>query len=517
VRRTRVVEVMAAMSLVTDLASGLPFEKGLQVCLVADTLGAALDLKADQRLALFEAALLRSIGCTARAPENSALFVDDTAFQAALKRLDPADPQRFASQLEDFGAWAGESAAAGDLAGRFVEVAPTEGPVAATAGCEVSQALAPGLGASAAAVRALDDVYERWDGLGIPLGRAGGEIALVARVLHAAEQLVLARADPRVADPVTDVRGRAGGHLDPAVVDVLAASATAVLSPLDAPDLLDAVLGREPVPLRHVDGPGLTAMCGVLGQVADLKSTHLLGHSRHVADLAGSAGPRAGLDEQQVDDLRCAALLHNLGSVVVPSAELDGRLSAAGRERLALHTHWTRRILGRCPSLAHLAPVVAPASAHHIAYAEGGHRHWHRGGELPAPGSNPVADVLEAAEAWASATEPRPGRPPARPAEAAAAVEAAVRDGRLDRTAATAVLEAAGHARRAPDPGPLLTPREVEVLRLAARGLSNREIAAELSISDRTVGHHLAHVYDKTGHRTRAGVAVWAVERRLLP
>ena len=55
------------------------------------------------------------------------------------------------------------------------------------------------------------------------------------------------------------------------------------------------------------------------------------------------------------------------------------------------------------------------------------------------------------------------------------------------------------------------------MLRLAARGLSNRAIAAELVISERTVGHHLAHVYDKTGHRTRAGAAVFAVEHGLLP
>jgi DNA-binding NarL/FixJ family response regulator len=57
----------------------------------------------------------------------------------------------------------------------------------------------------------------------------------------------------------------------------------------------------------------------------------------------------------------------------------------------------------------------------------------------------------------------------------------------------------------------------VEVLRLAARGLSNREIAADLAISERTVGHHLAHVYDKTGRRTRAGAAVFAIEHGLLP
>lgn len=69
-----------------------------------------------------------------------------------------------------------------------------------------------------------------------------------------------------------------------------------------------------------------------------------------------------------------------------------------------------------------------------------------------------------------------------------------------------------------PAPGvavPDLTDREVEVLRLAARGLSNRAIAAELVVSERTVGHHLAHVYDKTGRRTRAGAAVFAMEHGL--
>ncbi|WP_275888165.1 response regulator transcription factor [Nonomuraea lactucae] len=61
-----------------------------------------------------------------------------------------------------------------------------------------------------------------------------------------------------------------------------------------------------------------------------------------------------------------------------------------------------------------------------------------------------------------------------------------------------------------------LTERELEVLRLAAQGLSNREIGERLVISSRTVGHHLSHVYDKTGQRTRASVAVFAIEHGLL-
>lgn len=514
-RRTRVVEVMAALSLTTDLAGGVPFEKGLQVCLAADELAHGLGLDDERRQAVFHAALLCSIGCTSHAPENAALFGDDTAFQRDLKRLDPGDPELFSRQLAEFGSW---SARGAELAERFLEVAPTTGPVAATSACEVSRALAPRLGASALAVRALDDVYERWDGLGIPRGRAGQEISLEARVLHAAEQLVLARADRRVADPFAEVRRRAGGHLDPALVRVLDDLGAPLLATLGGPDLLSTVLDREPEPRGQVGGPQLVQLCEILGTVADLKSTHLIGHTQHLADLVDRAAGSLGIDADQRDDLRCGALLHTLGCAVVPSSDLDGSPSAAGLERLRLHAHWTRRILVHCPSLAHLDELTAPAAAHHVSYAEGGYAGWRRAGELPPVGSSPMADLLEAAEAWASLGEPRPGRPPGSPRAVATALEAAVRDGRLHGASVAAVLGAAGRRSRVgADPGPQLTAREIEVLRLTARGLTNAQIAVELGISGRTVGHHLAHVYDKTGRRTRAGVAVWAVERRLLP
>ena len=55
-----------------------------------------------------------------------------------------------------------------------------------------------------------------------------------------------------------------------------------------------------------------------------------------------------------------------------------------------------------------------------------------------------------------------------------------------------------------------LTPREMEIVRLAARGLSNQEIAAELVLSVRTVERHLSNIYDKLGTRGRTGRAVLA-------
>jgi DNA-binding NarL/FixJ family response regulator len=56
-----------------------------------------------------------------------------------------------------------------------------------------------------------------------------------------------------------------------------------------------------------------------------------------------------------------------------------------------------------------------------------------------------------------------------------------------------------------------LTNRETEVLRLLARGHTSREIAAELSLSVRTVGRHITNVYGKIGARTRAEATSYAV------
>ena len=61
-----------------------------------------------------------------------------------------------------------------------------------------------------------------------------------------------------------------------------------------------------------------------------------------------------------------------------------------------------------------------------------------------------------------------------------------------------------------------LSERELEVLRLVADGLSNREIAHRLSVSPRTAEHHVQHIYAKIGASSRASAALFAMEHGLL-
>jgi DNA-binding NarL/FixJ family response regulator len=58
-----------------------------------------------------------------------------------------------------------------------------------------------------------------------------------------------------------------------------------------------------------------------------------------------------------------------------------------------------------------------------------------------------------------------------------------------------------------------LTPREQEIALLVARGLTNRQMAKELSISDRTVENHIAKILKKQGFSSRARIATWVAHR----
>jgi DNA-binding NarL/FixJ family response regulator len=103
----------------------------------------------------------------------------------------------------------------------------------------------------------------------------------------------------------------------------------------------------------------------------------------------------------------------------------------------------------------------------------------------------------------------------AEPDEVAAAVRAAHR-GELQLDAAVARrLMASLRAPQRQDPAAELTDREREILRLVAAGKANKEIAAELVISERTARTHVSNILRKLGLASRTQAALWAVREGL--
>jgi DNA-binding NarL/FixJ family response regulator len=129
-----------------------------------------------------------------------------------------------------------------------------------------------------------------------------------------------------------------------------------------------------------------------------------------------------------------------------------------------------------------------------------------------------AACILAAADCYAAMREARPHRPALEPAAAQAELEREVAEGRLHGPAVDAVLAAAGHhvQKRSRELPGGLTGRELEVLLALVLGQSNQAIADGLGISAKTVGHHVQHVYQKAGVRSRAAATVWAFEHDLV-
>jgi DNA-binding NarL/FixJ family response regulator len=132
------------------------------------------------------------------------------------------------------------------------------------------------------------------------------------------------------------------------------------------------------------------------------------------------------------------------------------------------------------------------------------------------------AHILATADMYVGLTTDRADRPAFGAHLAAAELRRLVATAVLDQRATSAVLQAAGHTDTgvATTPAPKhvhgLTPREVEVLRLAARGLTTGEIATQLFISPKTADHHIQHVYGKIGVSSRAAAMLWAMQNAVV-
>jgi DNA-binding CsgD family transcriptional regulator len=508
----RLVDVLASFSLVSDLGFGLPPGESLRSAVIATTLARRLGLDEAAVGDVLYTTLLQHLGCAGFAHETATVYGDELRANAALAKADPSDPRELVGTFIratvrgrpplEFARIVGYTLLRGD---RF-------GAGFARARCEVGRETARRLALPTGAQRGLHEVAETWTGGGL-LGLRGPAIAPAARLANVAA--TVARADAMGGPPaaVDTVQRRAGRILDPDVVAAFIDDASTILDEVRAADPRDVILVLEPTPHATVRPEDLPVVAGVLGDVADLKSVFTLGHAAGVAGLAASAAGILGLAPAVVERVHVAGAMHDIGRVGVSTGvwERPGPLTTADAEQVRLHAYHSERILRGSSGLEPYARLVGQ---HHERLDGSG---YHRGAGRRDLRAEDL--VLAAADVFQARTQERPHRPAVTAAEAADHLASEVRDGRLDAEAARAVCEAADvRGRRLPRPArPAgLSDREVEVLRLVAGGLSNREIATRLSVSPRTAEHHVQHIYDKIGTASRAAAALFAMEHDLL-
>jgi HD-GYP domain-containing protein (c-di-GMP phosphodiesterase class II) len=368
------------------------------------------------------------------------------------------------------------------------------------------------LGLPDAVLEALARAYEQWDGRGWPGEVQGDEVPLPSRLAQLAECVEVAHRVGGVDAVQALLRERGGKQFDPELARVMGAEADLLLSGLDLVSSWDAVIDAEPALAVVLSGERFDAALEAVANFVDLKSPYTLGHAPAVADLAAQAGTTLGMSAAQVRTLHRAALVHDVGRMGVSNATWDkpAPLGQGEWERVRLHPHFTERMLHQSEALA---PLGAIAGAHRERLDGSGYPRGLAGGAISRP-----ARILGAADAYQAMREPRPHRPARSADEAAGELRAEVRAGHLDADAVEAVLGAAGHrvTRRRDRPAGL-TAREIEILRLLARGLSNKEIAARLVISPKTVGKHVEHIYVKIDASSRAAASLFAMQYGLLP
>jgi HD-GYP domain-containing protein (c-di-GMP phosphodiesterase class II) len=507
----RLAELIASLSLGIDLGFGQPMEHVLRQCLIALRLAEQMGLDEEERTTVYYTALLVNVGCHTDAHEQAKWFGDDIALKshkydhdqrgvvavaAAFRRLGHghAPLHRFQVGLEFA------------VSGRR----QLDGMISHHA--ELARSLAAEIGLSADVQTAIGASYERWDGRGWPGELRATAIPMAARLAQIAEYVEVAHRVGGEHAAVILARKRRGSQFDPELADLIAAEPDGILGSLGMAQTWDAVIGAEPALTRMLSGEQLDdALLGVANFV-DLKSPYMLGHASAVAQLADAAARHLGLPADDCAQLRRAGLVSGLGRLGVSNSIWDkpGPLGAGERERVRLHPYLTERMLHQSGWLAPLGEIAVQLRER---LDGSGYPRGLSGNAITVAGR-----VLGAADAYQSMREPRPYREALSTDRAAAELRADAGAGRLAADAVESVLAAAGHrvVRRTERPAGLTT-REVDVLRLVARGMSSRQIADRLVITPKTARNHIEHIYVKIDASSRATASLFALRHGLLP
>ena len=390
-------EVLAALSLATDLGTDQPLEHGLRTCVLCARLAAAAGCDEEERGDAYYLGLLHSVGCTSEAHEASLAFGDDLRLRSDFGEIDTGRPQELMAFL-----WRRTAESRAPHVTSFA-AAVAGGSRAASARlrahCEVGQRFATRLDLPAGVRSALWHVFERWDGKGMPRGIGGRGIPRVARVLHVARDADVHGALRRRGRRALDGRARSGRPTTRAGAARARDPARGARRARRAPRLGGRRSERSR--RRTLAGDALDDACARHGRV---RRPQVAVHARPLAGRRGAgrgggvaAGPGRGRGRARSGAPRSSTTSGASRSRPDLGEARPARRPASGSS-VRLHPYFTERVLARCDGLGQ---VVAIAARHHERLDGSG---YHRGSRAARPaaslrGSSPPPTP---ARRWAS-------------------------------------------------------------------------------------------------------------------
>jgi HD-GYP domain-containing protein (c-di-GMP phosphodiesterase class II) len=500
----------------TDLATGQSRDFALRSCVLVMRLAEIAGLDVQERRNVYHHALLRYIGCNADTHLLASAFGDEIALRQDLARTDMGNHsevvETFVRAFRRVFAHLPPEDLAKAVQQGLSEAIQISIPILA-GHCEVAQRIAERIGLSEEIRKNLGQLYERWDGHGLPGGVAGDAVTLPVRMVTLAQDAIALTEAHGLETMTAMIAKRSGGAYEPELADLFLAHAERLLAGLDGPVDRSTILALEPLPHAVLDEDGCDEAYLAIADMIDMRMPFTFGHSRAVAALASTAGKRMGLPASDIRDARWAACTHDIGELAVPVSTWmrAGALTERETDAARLHPYHGERALA---SLGGDGKAVAALVLRHHERLDGSGYHRY----AKAPDLSPAARILAAAEAFQTAREARPHRPALSDAAAASKLRGAVREGKLCPDAVEALLASAGQPTRRDTAERLsgLTPREIEVLRLIAAGHTAKEAARKLEIAPKTADNHIQSLYSKIGVTTRAAAALYALERGLV-
>jgi hypothetical protein len=290
----RLAELVAALSLASDLGMGQPMEYALCSCVLAVRLGELLGFSESDLRGTYYQALLRYIGCNAETYMMAAIVGNELTFRADGAALYNGPISEMLGLIMRSIRQANEGATPLHLAQMVAQgfLAWPQFKEGSIGHCQVASHLAARLGFDETVQQALIQSYERWDGRGIPGKSKGEHIVPAVRLVALAQDVIIFHRLGGVDLAVAIARERKGTAYDPRMVERFCPQAAHLLAGIEEEPTWEVVLALEPGVHTSLSEAQFDAACVALADFADLKSPYTLGHSRGVAELASSAAGR---------------------------------------------------------------------------------------------------------------------------------------------------------------------------------------------------------------------------------